>query len=408
MGRAENKCDIGAVSVAATAEHRVSHFWRRTGRGVKWTILVLVVLLVGLRIALPHIVKYYANRKLNEIPEYSGHIDRVRMHLWRGAYEIDGVSIFKTQGHVPEPFFTTPSIDLAVETRELIHGHFVGSISMSHPQVNFVQGPTPETTQSGFNKPWGRTIASLFPFEINRFAIQDGRIHFENKFKKVPVNIYMTNLDAVATNLTNARQIVNPLPAGLIAEARTIGGGIFHIDLRMNPLDAAPTFQLDAMLTNVDLVDLNNFLEAYGKFDVARGRLQLFTSVASLHGQYKGHVKILFQNLDVFQWEKDKHKNILKVFWEAIVGTLTDVFKNQPHDQLGTDVPVSGSFDKSKVDIWAAVGSLLHNAFIRALLPRLERPVTLQNSGLQESKAAIQPEAPVKKTPPPLSQPHSQ
>ena len=147
----------------------------------------------------------------------------------------------------------------------------------------------------------------------------------------------------------------------------------------MNPLDSAPTFELNAVLTNVDLTALNNFLRAYGKFDVERGRFQLFTTVASVHGNYKGDVKVLFQNLDVFAWQKDKHKNILQMFWEAVVGTLAVGFKNHPHDQLATDVPISGSFTSAKVDTWAAVGSLLHNAFIRALLPKIDQPVHLQN-----------------------------
>jgi hypothetical protein len=189
----------------------------------------------------------------------------------------------------------------------------------------------------------------------------------------------MTNLFAVATNLTNDRTIRNPLPAGLMASAQSIGGGEFRLNLRMNPLDPAPTFEMNAMLTNVDLVSLNNFLRAYGKFDVQSGVFQLFTSVASENGNYKGDVKVMFQHLDVFAWEKDKNKNILKIFWEAVVGVLAEGFKNHPHDQLAADVPISGTFSGTKIDIWGAVGSLLHNAFIRALMPRIDQPVHLQS-----------------------------
>jgi hypothetical protein len=360
-------------------ERKVESRWRRLARWAQWTIISLVVLLIAVRLSLPWMIRSYVNDKLNHIPDYSGRIGAVHLHLWRGAYEINDVKILKSDGNVPAPFFSSPSIDLAVDSRELLHGAVVATVVMTDPELNFVQGPTEDTSQSGFQKPWGKTLASLFPFDINRFEIRHGNIHFRDVFKKEPVDIYMTNLSAVATNLTNDRTVRNPLPAGLNASAQTIGGGDFKLNLRMNPLDSAPTFELNAILTNVDLVALNSFLRGYGKFDVERGRFQLFTSVASVHGNYKGDVKALFQNLDVFAWEKEKHKNILQIFWEAIVGTVAAGFKNHPHDQLATDVPISGSFTSAKVDIWGAVGSLLHNAFIRALLPRIDKPEHLQN-----------------------------
>lgn len=71
-------------------------------RGV---LLVVVVLLVGLRLALPSMVQKYVNRKLDELPEYDGHVGQVDIHLWRGAYAVDYVRIVKTEGKVTEPLF---------------------------------------------------------------------------------------------------------------------------------------------------------------------------------------------------------------------------------------------------------------------------------------------------------------
>jgi hypothetical protein len=45
-------------------------------------------------------------------------------------------------------------------------------------------------------------------------------------------------------------------------------------------------------------------------------------------------------------------ENILEIFRQAIVGTLTTTFKNQPKDQLATKIPISGSFQKADVHIW--------------------------------------------------------
>ena len=141
----------------------------------------------------------------------------------------------------------------------------------------------------------------------------------------------------------------------------------------MNLLKPKPAFEMNCGLTNVDLTALNDFLRAYGKFDVERGTFALYTSVAADGGTYEGYFKVFFNDLDVFAWEKKRKKNILEVFWHAIVGGVATVFKNHPKDQLATKVPVSGSYTNSSVGIWTATATLLQYAFIHALVPKLAR-----------------------------------
>src|SRR5438552_14901605 len=76
----------------------------------KWGTIalgVLAVLLVALRLALPHFVKNYVNRTLSEIPGYRGRVGDIDIALWRGAYTIHGLDLVKTDGKVPVPFFST-------------------------------------------------------------------------------------------------------------------------------------------------------------------------------------------------------------------------------------------------------------------------------------------------------------
>ncbi len=353
--------------------------WLRLARGARWVILVTAVILVALRLALPWMIKSYVNHQLAKVPDFSGRIGKVQVSLWRGAYTIRDIKIFKSEGGVPVPFFSAPSLDLSIQWRELFHGAVVGEVLLKQPEVNFVSGPTPEQSQTGINKPWGKTLESFFPFRINRLEIREGEVHFRDFFKSGPVDIYLTNLFAVATNLTNTRKSGQKLPAGCIADSRALGGGQLHVDLKMDPLDSAPTFELNASLTNVNMVDLNDFLRAYGKLDVERGDFSMFTSVASVQAKYDGYVKVMFDNLDVFAWEKERKKNILEIFWEAIAGALAVGLKNHPHDQLATQIPISGSFTSAHTDIWSSVGNLLHNAFIRALLPKIEPKVNLED-----------------------------
>jgi hypothetical protein len=134
----------------------------------------VLALLIGLRVALPHIVKKYVNKKLDEMPKYGGRIGDVDMHLWRGAYSIQDIEIIKTDGKVPVPFFDANRATFSREWKALFNGALVGEIDFCNPVMNFVQGPTRQTSQVGVDKPWLDVIKKLFPLDINRFAVHNG------------------------------------------------------------------------------------------------------------------------------------------------------------------------------------------------------------------------------------------
>jgi len=315
---------------------------------------------------------------LNKSHDYSGKIGDVTVHLWRGAYQIHDIHIFKRTGKIPVPFFSTHILDLSLQWSELFHGALVSKIAMQEPSLNFVSGPTKEQTQNGSENNWNQTLESLVPFKINSLEITNGQVHFQNLYSKPPVDIYVNEVSALATNFTNSRGVTNELPAGVTAQGKTLGGGGLYFQVHVNPLATTPTFELTGQLTNVDLVALNSFLRAYGKFDVARGNFALFTSFAAKDENYDGYCKVFFQDLKVFQWEKEKKKDSLEIFWQAVVGTLTTAFKNQPHDQLATKIPITGSFGKTDVHIWPTVATLLQNAFMKALVPKVDEPVKVE------------------------------
>ncbi len=306
--------------------------WKRASRLTQW-VLLGVALLILLRLAMPFVVKSYVTRKLNRTRDYSGRIGDVNLHLWRGGYRIRGIEIQKKGGGVATPLFSARELELSLQWRELFHGAVVGQAIVREPRINIVSGPTDAQTQTGKGERWDQVIESLFPFKFNRVEIAAGEVHFQSPGSRPPVDIYTGGIFATATNLTNTRDITQRLPSGVTARARTIGGGDVDLHLRLNLLEPKPAFEMDCGLTNVDLVALNDFLRAYGRFDVARGKFALYTSVAAGEGNYDGYLKVFFENLDVFAWEKERKKSVLQEFWQAIVGGITTVFKNHPKDR---------------------------------------------------------------------------
>jgi hypothetical protein len=363
-------------SPAPLIKFRLHPAWHRRSLIVRGFVVVLLLLL-AIRIALPFAIESYVNRKLNEAPDYYGHIGTIRMRLWHGGYRIHEIDIQKKTGDVKSPLFSAQEIDLVIEWAGLFHGSLVGEIDLQQPRINIVSGPTEAETQNGKDQDWNQILKSLFPFNFNRVSVTNGEIHFQNQYSKPPVDIYLSKLSALATNLNNARDVKQKLPSGLVAHATTIGGGLLDLNLKLNVLKTPPAYEINCGLTNVDLTALNTFLRAYGKFDVARGNFSIYTSVAADNGSFEGYFKVFFQNLDVFAWEKERQKNILEVFWQAVVGGVAEVLKNHPKDQLAAKVPISGSYSNSTVNVWVATGTVLQNAFIHALVPKLDQTVTV-------------------------------
>jgi Domain of Unknown Function (DUF748) len=368
-----------------TSFEKIQKGWHRLRRRHRWLAMAIVVVVL-VRLCLPFAVKAYVNHSLNRSREYAGRIGRVGFQLWRGRYQIHSIEIFKRNGEVKVPFFSASRLDLAIEWKELFHGSLVGQAIMQEPRLNFVSGPTADQSQTGKNERWDKVLGSLFPFRLNRVEIDDGQIHFRNPNSSPPVDIFLTQVSATATNLTNARDLRKELPSGLVAHGTTVAGGGVEIQLQLNPMAQAPTYQFTGQVTNIALAGLNDFLRAYGKFDVADGVFALYASVAAKDGSYDGYLKVFFDRLNVFEWDKERKKDALKIFWEAIVGTTATIFKNQFKDQLATKIPISGTYDSKSVGVGSAIATLLRNAFVRALVPKLDEPVTVEKVKVKEEK----------------------
>ncbi len=354
---------------------------RTRGRHWRWPwilLLVAVAGLIALRLALPTLVRNFVNRTLAEHPEYTGNVADVDIHLWRGAYSIHDVVVRRREGDPEHPLFTVSRVDLSVDWKELVRGKIVSDIDVFRPQVHFIAGPTPEQSQTGADRDWGEALDKLAPFRIDRFDVHEGRVRFIDPTRTPRVDLLARDITATATNLTNSREVSDPLPASVIGRAVTTGDGLLELDVRLDPMARHPTFEVIAQLTNLNLTALNDFMQAYGEFDVEKGTFHLYTSVAGREGQYEGYLKVLFENLDILQWKKDQREDGLGVFWEAIVGTVTTLLKNQPKDRLATRIPIAGSYEGTDVGIWSALSTLLRNAFIRALVPKLDERVNLE------------------------------
>lgn len=361
-------------------------------------VLVVFVLLVAFRLILPYIVTRYVNKVLSELEGYRGSVSDVDIHLYRGAYQIDSMRIFKIDGEKEIPFIDIPVTDLSIEWSAILDGELVGEITFKKPVLNFIaekkdskpDGSSEESgdAQSGKNVDWTEQVKKLMPFRINRLRVSDGKVAFYDFSTAPNVDLFLNNVQLDALNLNNAKDNPELLPSRIYLQALSIGNGQLNIAIKANMLKEVPDLDMDLRFESVNLRALNDFFEAYAKVDVEHGKFNLYSEVAILDGKISGYVKPLFHELDVVDWKNDKDKPA-KMLWESMVSFITETLENQKQNQFATKVPLSGEISSVDTSFLPALWNIFSNAFVEAFDQNTEGTISIASASTTSSEQKI-------------------
>jgi len=351
----------------------------------RWIIVgsILAILIIA-RLMLPYFVTRYVNKVLSEIPGYTGSISDVDIALIRGAYVVKDLKIFKVDGNKKVPFVDILAIDLSVEWKALFDGAIVGEVIFEKPVINFIGGdgkgekkPSSDN-QAGGDVDWTEPIKKLMPLQINRMEIQQGTISYFDFTTKPKVDISLKNLQALATNLNNAKDVNEKLPSSITMSATSIGGGKLTLNMGINILKEIPDLDMDMKFEGIDMPALNDFFLAYSKVDIERGTFNLYSELAVDNSNIRGYVKPIAKNVKVVNFEKDK-KDFGNLIWQSVVGLLAEVFENQKKDQFATQIPLEGSLKDIKTGVWPTIWNVLRNAFVQAFKMNTDDAINLMD-----------------------------
>jgi len=136
---------------------------------------------------------------------------------------------------------------------------------------------------------------------------------------------------------------------------------------------------------------MNNFVHDYGGFNVAAGEMSVFTELKVENGAVTGYVKPLFRDVKVGvpEGEPEPPKSFGQRLYQGAVGLAAKILKNRPRKEVATVVTITGRADQPVYSMWNAVGHLLQNAFIKAILPGFDA----ERKQKAEEQATKQPTA---------------
>jgi len=338
------------------------------------TIGTILIILIVFRMMLPSIVLRAVNGKLSKIEGYEGSAADVDIFLLAGSYTIKDIKLSRTGGKISVPFFAAKAMELSVEWKALLKGEMVGEVEVEEPQLNYVHGPTENTTQTSIDNDWARIVNELAPLRINRFEVNHGSIHYRDFHNSPEIDMAMSDVYLLANNLTNADDKGTLLPATVYGSGSLYDGNVV-LKLRLNPLNETPLFDMDAELSTMSLANMNDFLKAYTRLDVQKGTLSLYAEAAARETKIQGYAKPVVKDMNVLRWKdeggtqsKTAASTSDKVAW---------VFRSHAKGQPATPIKFEGSMKQAGASTWSIIGETLKNTFMEALIPSVEKSIAV-------------------------------
>ncbi|HEX5658878.1 MAG TPA: DUF748 domain-containing protein [Polyangiales bacterium] len=345
---------------------------------------LFVFAVVVARLIAPVYILGYVNRTLEGLDGYTGRVNDIDLGIWRGAYVIKGINIEKTTEKQPLPFVSVEQVDISVNWSALLKGQIVSEIELTAPKINLqaerkketaaeqqVENREKDKLAKGEETSWQKQIKELIPLDINRVSITRGEFHFRDPYGDPKVDVPVRDIHGSVTNLTNSDKLNKDMVAHADFRARALKTGKVHLDGQMDPYAEKPTFTMKAELEQLQIKELNDFLQAYANVDAEKGTLNVYTEVESKNGRSNGYVKPMLIDLKILRW-KDEKEGFFGKLWEGMAELGKDILRNRDKKQVATRIPLSGRIEKPDADIFATVMEVLRNAFIEALRRGLE------------------------------------
>lgn len=340
------------------------------------SVVVLVAILAAMRMALPFIIKDQVNKRIAELPDYSGEITDVDLALWRGAYTIENLRLLKaSSGGQSEPFLLIDNIDLSIQWRALAQGAIVGEAIVSGVDLSLIEAEGKETSQTGEEIDWESQLERLVPFQLNHLQVVDSRVNFRVPGIDSGDALTVSDINGELLNLTNTAEDPSEAFSDFDFQGIALNAPL-TLEGRLDPNQIPPVFDVDFTLSEVDLPAINPWLREFLGVDAHAGNFELYIEVAADNGEFEGYAKPVLTEVDIFRVD-ERSDSVLQSAWEGLVDLGTELFENQPEDQLAAEIPIRGSVADPEIGTFSAVVSVLRNAFVEALTSSLEQDVSL-------------------------------
>jgi hypothetical protein len=298
-----------------------------------------------------------ANYSIERIPlsKFEPVVQRANLHVYQGILQSKGVVEYS-------PRIARAEVETA--TIDAVHLDYVHTEQSAAAETSRIR--TVKNAAAKVNNAPGIEL------KAHEVALTNSTLKFINNGANPHYKIVITDTNLRATNLSNHE---SEGTANINFNGKLMGSGDSKLTAVLRPEHQGPDFDFDLESNDTDLTAFNDLLRSYGKFDVASGKVSVFSQVTVKNHYVSGYVKPLFTDLKVYDSQKDKKKPVLKKAYEVVIGGAAKLLKNRKTQEVATKIDISGSIKNPNVDPWQAIGQFIYNAFVNAIVPGFDREI---------------------------------
>lgn len=323
-----------------------------------WRVVVVVlVLLVCFRLALPYIITRHVNNVLNQLDGYHGNVADVDLHLFKSTYNIDTIRLYRD--HASQPFMIAeiPMTEITIDWPSVFKGNFGSEVTFNEPSINI----TEKMGDHNASRPdWLSVTRKLSPIAVSRIRVNAGQITYKDKATKLTL---LQNIQLDALNLNEQTQEKSDeLPSRVYLQALSIGNGQLNVAMKLNLISETPHLDLDFRLEKIEMEALNKLLGPKADINVQHGKFNLFGEISSFEGNITGFVKPIFTDLDLATRANDDQTT--EGLWVSLVNLLQEAHVQQRNSEFATRISIEGELQSSNSPFVPALWNIFSNALI--------------------------------------------
>jgi hypothetical protein len=205
----------------------------------------------------------------------------------------------------------------------------------------------------------------------DRIVIDKSTLGYRDETRDPPYRVYLADTHAELNDFTNVVDGKGAKPGKAAVRGTFMESGPTRVDATFEPHKERTDFSVSLAVDDTDASRLNDLWRAYGDFDVDRGTFSVYSELTVKDGELDGYVKTILKDLDVLG--DDEQKGLRQKLYEGLVGSIATILRNQPRDQVATELSLSGPLENPDASTLEIVGGIIRNAFFKAVLPGFKR-----------------------------------
>ncbi len=229
-------------------------------------------------------------------------------------------------------------------------------------------------------KPAASVPPAAMPIQIAKVTLQNGRVDFSDRFVKPNYSATVTHLGGSVKGLSSAPDTL----ADLDLRGNYASNAPVQITARFNPLREKKFLDLQAKISDIDLVDFSPYSGKYAGYNIDKGKLSMDATYKLQDRQLTAQNRLLIDQLTFGSKVESPDATQLPV--QLAISLLKD-----NRGQIDIQLPIAGSLDDPQFSIGGLIFKVIGNLIVKAITAPFALLGSLFGDGQELSQLSFAP-----------------